>query len=225
MKRNARIVSSTGIALALCATLLLGSPDVACAQATGKSAGASDSATVSESATASPSVEGGVPLSRLIATVAKKAGKKFVVDPRVHSEIIIVGQDPASVSYNELLSILAIYDYIATETSGYVAIMPDANARQVPSPLLSGKESYPDAEVVSMVITPKNVPAAYLVPILRPLIPQYGHLAAVTCVNKLILVDRFANVKRLKTIIDALDVGEPYKPEKCEYPSPSSSSK
>lgn len=173
----------------------------------------------SASESASPvRVEGGIPLSNLIATVAKKTGKKFVLDPRVHSEIILVGQDPASVSYNDLLSILAIYDYIATDTGGYVTILPDANARQIPTPMVSGKESYPDAEVVSMVITPKNVPAAHLVPILRPLIPQYGHLAAIPCVNKLILVDRFGNVKRLKAIIDAMDVGEPFKPEKCEYP-------
>jgi general secretion pathway protein D len=167
--------------------------------------------------------ENGVPIDRIIATVAKKTGKKFVLDPRVRGDIVIIGQEPASVSYNDLLTILAMYDYFATETGGYVTILPDANARQGRSPILSGKESYPDAEVVSVVITPKNVPAAQLVPILRPLIPQYGHLAAVPCVNKLLLVDRFSNVKRLQAIIEALDVGEPFKPEKCEYPLPSSS--
>ena len=199
-KRNASLM---GIALGLCAPILLCSVDVAHAQ--------------SASESASPEhTEGGVPISQLIAAVAKKTGKKFVVDPRVHSDIILVGQEPASVSYNELLSILAIYGYVATETGGYVTIFPDANARQVRSPILSGKESYPDAEVVSVVITPKSVSAAQLVPILRPLIPQYGHLAAMPSVNKLILVDRFSNVKRLEAIIEALDVGEPYKPEKCE---------
>jgi len=178
----------------------------------------------SESASAGH-IEGGTALPNLIATVAKKTGKKFVLDPRVRADIVLVGLDPASVSYSDLLNILAIYDYVATETGGYVTILPDANARQIPTPMVSGKESYPDAEVVSMVITPKSIPAAHLVPILRPLIPQYGHLAAVPCVNKLILVDRFGNVKRLKAIIDAMDAGEPFKPEKCEYPSPSSSSK
>ena len=210
-KRNTALI---GIALVLCAPILLCSVDLAQAQ--------------SASESASPEhTEGGVPISHLIATVAKKTGKKFVVDPRVRSDIILVGQDPASVSYNDLLSILATYNYVATETSGYVDILPEANARQVPTPMLSGKESFPDAEVVSAVIAPKYVSAAQLVPILRPLIPQYGHLAAMPCVNKLILVDRFANVKRLEAIINAMDVGvgEPYKPEKCEYSPPSSSPK
>ena len=209
-KRSAGMAGLTSIALTLCAPLLLCRVDTAHAQ--------------SASESASPAhTEGGVPISQLIATVAKKTGKKFVLDPRVRGDIVIIGQEPAGVSYNDLLTILAMYDYFATETGGYVTILPDANARQGRSPILSGKESYPDAEVVSVVITPKNVPAAQLVPILRPLIPQYGHLAAVPCVNKLLLVDRFANVKRLQTIIEALDVGEPFKPEKCEYPLPSGS--
>lgn len=55
-----------------------------------------------------------------------------------------------------------------------------------------------------------------LVPLLRPMIPQYGHLAALPCVNKLIMTDTFANIRRMEAVIDSLDVGEPYKPEKCE---------
>jgi type II secretory pathway component GspD/PulD (secretin) len=207
--RNAGVA---GVALTLCAPMMLCFVSLAHAQS------ASDSASAVHT-------ENGVPLSDLIARVAKKSGKKFVLDPRVHSDIVLVGQDPANVSYNDLLSILAIYDYIAVETSGYIDILPDANARQVRTPMLTGKESFPDAEVVSVVIAPKSIPAAQLVPILRPLIPQYGHLAALPCANKLILVDRFANVKRLEAIIDALDVGEPYKSEKCEYAPSSLSSK
>ncbi len=207
-----RKAGAAGVALTLCAPMMLCFVGLAHAQSASES-------------TSTAHTENGVPISDLIAKVAKKSGKKFVLDPRVRSDIILVGQDPASVSYNDLLNILAIYGYMATETGGYVDILPDANARQVDSPILSGKASYPDAEIVSVIITPKNLPAAQLVPILRPMIPQYGHLAAMPCVNKLILVDRFANVKRLEAIIDALDVGEPYKPEKCEYSPPSLGSK
>ena len=164
--------------------------------------------------------DNGVPIAKLIATVAKKTGKKFLLDPRVHAEVALVGQDPASVSYNELLTILQIYGYVAAEFGGYVNVSPIANARQEPSRLLSGKDSRPEAEVVTTVIPLKNVPAAQLVPILRPLIPQYGHLAALPCSNRLILVDTFGNVKRLEAVIDAMDVGEPYKPEKCEPHAP-----
>jgi general secretion pathway protein D len=57
-----------------------------------------------------------------------------------------------------------------------------------------------------------------MVPILRPMIPQMGHLAAFLCSNRLILVDTFANVQRIQRVIEELDVGEPLKTEKCENP-------
>ena len=165
-------------------------------------------------------VENGVPITRLIATVAKKTGKKFVVDLRVHGEAELVGQDAATVNYAELLTILHMYGYTAVEYGGYVNVIPDAGARALPAPILTGKETFPDTEYVSTIISVKNVPVADLVPILRPLIPQNGHLAALPCVNKLIMADTFGNIRRIETLIASLDVGEPYKPQKCEPRSP-----
>jgi general secretion pathway protein D len=177
------------------------------------------STAISESVSAEH-VENGVPLAQLIAAVAKKTGKKFLLDPRVRGDAAIIGQESANLSYGDLLTVLEIYNYTAVEYGGYVNVLPIAAARQTPSPILAGKESRPDAEVVTTIISVKNVPAAHLVPILRPLIPQYGHLAALPCPNKLILVDTFGNVKRLEAVIQALDVGEPFKPEKCEERAP-----
>ena len=161
-------------------------------------------------------VDNGVPISKLIAIVAKKTGKKFIVDPRVRGNAEIVGQETSNISFSDLLTILHVYDYTAIESGGYVSVVPDAVARQVPTPQITGKETRPDAEFVTKVITVKNVPATQLVPILRPMIPQMGHFAALPCVNKLIYVDTFANLQRLQAIIEALDVGEPYKPAKCD---------
>jgi general secretion pathway protein D len=50
-----------------------------------------------------------------------------------------------------------------------------------------------------------NVAAAQLVPILRPLVPQQGHLAAYPATNVLIISDRASNVDRLLTIIRRID--------------------
>jgi general secretion pathway protein D len=161
-------------------------------------------------------VENTVPISKLIAAVAKKTGKKFVVDPRVRADVDIVGQDVSNMSFGDLLTVLHLYDFVAVEYGGYVNVIPDAFARQVPTPLVTGKETRPDSEVVTKVISVKSISAAQLVPILRPMVPQYGHLAALQAVNKLIYVDTFANVQRLQAVIEALDVGEPYKPAKCD---------
>ncbi len=47
--------------------------------------------------------------------------------------------------------------------------------------------------------------AAQLVPVLRPLIPQYGHLVAYPASNMLIISDRASNVSRMMRIIQRID--------------------
>ena len=61
--------------------------------------------------------------------------------------------------------------------------------------------SVSDHEVVSRVIS-LNTDAAALVPIVRPLVPQYGHLAAVGA--SLLIVDRYDNVRRITALVDEL---------------------
>lgn len=177
-------------------------------------AGTAQAQSASESASAARA-EGGVPVTELIAMVAKKTGKKFVVGPQVTGNIVLIGQEPNSVSYKDLLTILRAYDFTAIEYGDQVSVIAAAGVRHQAIPLLTGKESYPDSQFVSTVITVKNVPAAQLVPILRPILPQVAHLAALPCANKLILVDTYANVRRLEAVINALDVGEEPYTEKC----------
>lgn len=168
-------------------------------------------------------VENGIPISQLIATVQKKTGKKFLVDPRVHGEIGVLEKDLSNISYSDLLTILHNLNFTAVEYGGYVNVVPDDTARALPLPLVSGKDTRPDAEFVTTVLSAKSIAVAQLVPLLRPMIPRSGHLVALPCTNKLILVDTFANVRRLEAVIEALDVGEPYKPEKCETRVPAAS--
>jgi len=41
-------------------------------------------------------------------------------------------------------------------------------------------------------------------------------LAAAVCSNSLLMTDSYANVRKIETLVKALDVGTPYKLEKCE---------
>jgi general secretion pathway protein D len=164
-----------------------------------------------------PARADGVPLEQLIAAVAKKSGKKFIVDNRISGNVEILGQDASGVSYNDLLSILLLNGYTAIEGSNYVSVIPIGGVRAEPLPLAAGKENFPDAQFVTTVVPVKNVSAPSLVPLLRPLLPTYAHLAAMPCINSVIIVDNFANVKRLERLIAALDAGkQPFTPPSCE---------
>jgi general secretion pathway protein D len=163
---------------------------------------------------------GGIPVSELVTAMAKKIGKKVILEPRVQGQVSVI-PDPSRLSYDEFLTVLQVHGLVAIDRGDVIMVMPDSMARVMPVPLATGLEKHPDAEVVTRIIHVKNVPAAQLVPILRPLIPQFGHLAALGCTNDLILVDRYANARRLEAIIQALDTGEGFKPTKCaEYAGP-----
>jgi general secretion pathway protein D len=192
------MIPSRTIAILGALTALLISSDVARSQA-------------SEPST--PENESGTPIHELIAIVAKKTGKQFLVDPRVRARVTVIGQDVGRFDYANLLAVLNMHGYAAVERDGYVNIMPDANSRQWPVPIVTGRESVPDSAVVTKVIPVKSISAAQLVPVLRPMVPQYGHMVAYPCRNTLILVDTFANVKRIEKVIQSFDVGEPYTPE------------
>ena len=62
----------------------------------------------------------------------------------------------------------------------------------------------PDDEIVTKIVRVKNIEAQRLVPALRPLMPEWAHLSASGSDN-LILVDRYANVRRIEGLIKTLD--------------------
>jgi general secretion pathway protein D len=173
-----------------------------------------------QSPAVSESAQEGTPITQVIESVARRTGKKLVVDPRVHGTVMLFGQDPSRVDYDELLLILNEDGFAAVEEEGYVRVMPDAQIRQTALPIVTGNENLPGAQYVTTIIRVKSVQAAYLVPILRPLLPLVGHLAALPCRNTLIMVDTLANVRRIKALIESLDTGEPLSPQRCDMPPP-----
>lgn len=171
--------------------------------------------------TAAPQGDGPstVPLTTVIAGVAKRSGKKFIVDPRVQGDALLLQENPGAVSYDDLLMLLNVHGFAAVTTGDYVRIVPEANVRQLALPIADG-DKYSPAEYVTRVFSVKSIPTSLLVPLLRPLLPQQGHMVALPCTNHLIVVDTFANTQRIEQVIKSMDRGEPYVPEKCKPGEP-----
>lgn len=164
---------------------------------------------------ASPASKDSVPITQVIASTAKKTGKKFLLEPRVTGDVTVIGLDPNGLDYPTLLSVLQLHGFVAIDDGKYVRVVPDSYARQLSAPVITGDGSYASAEYVTRVFKLKNAPAAMFVPILRPLLPQHAHMVALPCKNMLLLADTYANVTRMEKIVNILDTGEPYQPEKC----------
>lgn len=146
-------------------------------------------------------------IQQVIEAVGEVTGKNFIIDPRVKAQVTMVSSTPMSAEafYEAFLSILQVYGFVAVPSGEVIKILPDANARQLPGWEGAAEKNRRADDIVTQVVMVRNVAAAQLVPILRPLIPQYGHLAAHPASNMLIISDRAANVERIKTIIRRID--------------------
>src|SRR5882757_6835867 len=146
-------------------------------------------------------------LSQIAEAVSTATGKNFIIDPRVRGQVTMLSSVPMSPAafYEAFLAILQVHGFIAVAAGNVIKILPDANARQIPSVDLPDHVNSSYDEIVTQVVDVKNVSAAQLVPILRPMMPQYGQLAAYPAANILILSDRASNVARMIRIIRRVD--------------------
>ena len=146
-------------------------------------------------------------LSQIIQAVSEVTGKNFIIDPRVNAKVTMLSATPMSppAFYEAFLAVLQVYGYVAVPAGKVIKIIPNTDARQLPSIDLPNDVSSTSDEMVTQIITMKNISAAQLVPLLRPLIPQQGHLAAYPSGNMLIISDRASNVSRIMKIIQRMD--------------------
>jgi len=143
----------------------------------------------------------------VIATVSKETGKNFLIDPRVKGKLTIYSGTPlnATALYDVFLSALRTHGYIAVEQNNITHIVPLMQAKQSPTPVNSKQSNTPGAKQVTQVIKIKNISAVKLIPVLRPLMPKEGYIAAYAATNLIILSDSEQNLARLMRVIHNMD--------------------
>ena len=142
-------------------------------------------------------------LVTFIETVSRATGKNFIVDPQVEGKVNVISANEIDNDelYNLFLSVLRVHGYIAVEGDDFTKILPQSNIKESSSRLSSTSNEM----IVTTSIAIANVPANQLIPVLRPIISQYGLLAAYTASNSIVVTDSRANIARLKQLISELD--------------------
>ena len=145
----------------------------------------------------------------VIQWVAEKTNKNFIIDPRVKGRISVLSNQPMSMdqAYQVFLTALDVYGFAAVESGNNVKIIPNAQARSSGLPIVETFNN-PDAdnsELVLHVIKVKNISANEVVTILRPLVPQTGHLGAFPTSNSVVIADRANNINRLSKLVSYID--------------------
>jgi general secretion pathway protein D len=148
-------------------------------------------------------------IREFITQVSVITEKSFIIDPRVKGNVTVVsstamGKDAV---YELFLSVLQVHGFAAVNANGVTKIVQTVLAKQSGNPndfvddLLS-------QELITRVILIRNTSSQEMVKVLRPLIPQYGHIAGLANPNVLIISDHASNINRLVEIINRVDIAD-----------------
>lgn len=147
---------------------------------------------------------------QVLEAAQRNTGKSFLVDHRVPPAIVVGQVDLAEIDYTTFLMVLRNNDLAAVAVDEIVNVVPVGMVRQFPLPVIEEEdESINDEEWVTWVIQLRNAEPGSVVPIMRPIMPQAGHLAANPNSRTVLIVDRYGNAKRVVELIRQLDAATP----------------
>lgn len=134
--------------------------------------------------------------------ISQLTGQTFIIDPLVRGQVSVVSSATLSLPevYQLFLSVMATHGYSVLTQDGVARIVPNAEAKTEAGGGPAGGD-----QLETRVIQIQHSSASELIQQIRPLVPQYGHLAAVSSANALIISDRSANISRLERLIHQLD--------------------
>ncbi|MFT5208767.1 MAG: general secretion pathway protein D [Granulosicoccus sp.] len=141
--------------------------------------------------------------------VSKITGKSFILDQRVKGQVTVISNtnlDKDSI-YELFLSVLRVHGYAAIPSGDVIKIVQNVLAKQSGNPLDFQSDAGGES-LITRVIPVLNTPSTELVKVLRPLIPQYGHIAPLANPNVLIISDHADNILRLISVINKIDIAE-----------------
>ena len=148
-------------------------------------------------------------IREFISQVSTITGRSFIIDPRVKGDVTVVSSTAMDRDgiYELFLSVLQVHGFAAVPSGDVVRIVQTVLAKQSGNPN-DFEEGLESQELVTRVIPVLNTPSEEMVKVLRPLIPQYGQIAALSQPNVLIISDHASNINRLVEIVNRVDVAD-----------------
>lgn len=143
----------------------------------------------------------------VINEVSSETGKNFIVDPRVNGKISLVSSKalPRDQVYPVFLSVLSMLGFSAIQSGSVVKIVPTTESLENTTRVVSNKNFPQGDEVVVRIVPLDNINATQLIPVLRPLLPQWSNIASYSPANILLLSGRASNLERILMIIREID--------------------
>jgi len=145
-------------------------------------------------------------IKAFINEVATITDQNFVLDPRINGNVTVISNKALSRDeiYQLFLSVMQVNGIAAIESGTTTKLVPDNVAKQSGVAVDLRGNSVGES-LATRVIYLTNTQAAEVLGVIRPLMPQSAHAAAVPGVNALVLSDRADSLNQLTALIRDLD--------------------
>ncbi len=145
-------------------------------------------------------------IKAFINEVATITEQNFVLDPRINGNVTVISNRALSRDeiYQLFLSVMQVNGIAAIDSGTTIKLVPDNVAKQSGVAVDLRGESVGET-LATRVIYLTNTQAAEVLGVIRPLMPQSAHAAAVPGVNALVLSDRADSLNQLTALIRDLD--------------------
>ena len=145
-------------------------------------------------------------IREFISQIAKITGETFVIDPRIKggNTVTVLSSNPLTRDevYDVFLEVLTANGYTVIPKGRIMNVVPSTTAKTASPQTLQKPEG---AVMATRVIQLHSVSSVEVIPIIRPLIAQYGHAAASASSNAVIVSDLADNVERIAKLVKELD--------------------
>ena len=141
-------------------------------------------------------------------TMAVITGRNVVVDPRVKGTMTLITTTPVSPAQalRQFSTQLRTQGFALVDSSGLYLVVPEADAKLQSGRVSAGAVPAASGQIITQIFRLSHETANNLVPVLRPLISPNNTINVNPGNNSLIITDYADNLRRIGTIISALDV-------------------
>jgi len=151
-----------------------------------------------------------VDISALVKVMSELTRRNFILDERITGKVTLM--TPTRISpdeaYQVFLSALEIKGFTAVEDGKIIRIIPTATARQSGLKVLKDDNMKGEGYVTKLIrmnfVTPQEI-----VRTVTPLMTKDGSLIAYAPTNSLIVTDSVSNIRKVESLIRAMDVAAP----------------
>ncbi len=173
----------------------------------------------------------GVDIKVFIKFISELTGRNFVIDKAVRGEVTVISPTKISIkeAYKVFESVLEVHGYTVVPAGEITKIVPAVEARHKDiETRLRGEVKSARDRVVTQVIPLKFADPEQLKRVFTPMVSKSSVIVSYPPTGMLIITDVLSNIKRLLTIINAIDVegvGEEIAVIPLEYATASTLSK